>query len=77
MALFILNQSVLAVSLITQLAFCNVSKKESYYWAKKNVREDLILSELLSDYLSDVWDEIFCSENDDFVRVTKIVLWEK
>jgi hypothetical protein len=43
----------------TQLAFGNVSKGGRYYRAKKHIREDLILSELLSDNLSDVPDGIF------------------
>jgi hypothetical protein len=43
----------------TQLAFRNVSKGESYDRAKKHIRENVILPELLSDYISDVSDEIF------------------
>jgi hypothetical protein len=43
----------------TQLAFCNVSKGECYYRPKKHFREDLILPELLSDNLSDVFGDIF------------------
>jgi hypothetical protein len=42
-----------------QLAFRNILKGKRYYRAKKHIREDLILPELLSDYLSDVPDEIF------------------
>jgi hypothetical protein len=41
-----------------QLAFHNVSKGGSYYRAKKHIREDLILPELLLDKLSDVPEDI-------------------
>jgi hypothetical protein len=51
-------------------------KGGSYYRAKKHVREDLILPELLSDNLFDVPGAFF-SENDNFVRETKIVPREK
>jgi hypothetical protein len=60
----------------TQVAFRNVSKGECYYRAKKHFKEALILPELLLDNLSDVPEDIF-SENDDFVRETKIVPREK
>jgi hypothetical protein len=55
-----------------QLAFRKVLKEGRHYRAKKHIREDLILPELLSDNLSNVPDDFF-SENDDFVRETKIV----
>jgi hypothetical protein len=42
-----------------QLAFCNVSKGGSFYRAKRHIREDLILPELLSYNLSDVPEDIF------------------
>jgi hypothetical protein len=51
-------------------------RKECYYRAKKHFREGLILPELLSDNLSDVL-ETFFSENDDYVRETKIVPRER
>jgi hypothetical protein len=44
---------------VCELAFCNVSKGECYYRAKKHFREDLILQELLSDNLSDIPEDIF------------------
>jgi hypothetical protein len=43
----------------TQLVFRNVSKGGRYYQAKKHIRENLILPELLSDNLSDVPEDIF------------------
>jgi hypothetical protein len=43
----------------TQVAFRNVSKGQCYYRAKKHIRDDLILLELLSDNLSDVREDIF------------------
>jgi hypothetical protein len=42
----------------TRLAFHNVSKEECYYQAKKHIREDLILPELL-DNLSNAPENIF------------------
>jgi hypothetical protein len=42
-----------------QLVFHNVSKGGRDYRAKKHIREDPILPELLSDNLSDVPDYIF------------------
>jgi hypothetical protein len=42
-----------------QAAFRNVLKGGSYYRAKKHIREDLILPELLSDNLFHVPDVIF------------------
>jgi hypothetical protein len=60
----------------TQLAFHNVLKGESYYHAKKHLREDLILPELLST-IYPMFLMKFFSENYDFVVVTKIVSREK
>jgi hypothetical protein len=42
-----------------QLGFCNDSKGECYYRAKKHFREDLILPELLSGNLYNVPEHIF------------------
>jgi hypothetical protein len=41
-----------------QLAFHNISKGGRYYQAKKHIRKDLILPELLSDNLSCVPEDI-------------------
>jgi hypothetical protein len=54
--------------------FRNVSRGGSYYQAKKHIGEDLIFSELLPNNLFDVPDDMFYSENDDFMWETKIVL---
>jgi hypothetical protein len=56
--LFILKLSVWFSSLITQLAFYNVSKGGDFYRVKKHIKEVLILPELLSDNLSNVPEDI-------------------
>jgi hypothetical protein len=59
MAFVHLKLGVWASQSDTQVAFRNVSKGGRYHRAKKHIREDLILPELLSDTLSDVPDDIF------------------
>jgi hypothetical protein len=53
-----------------------MSQARSSHRAKKYIREDLILPELLSDNLSDVPEDIFSaikSESDDSVTEEKTV----
>jgi hypothetical protein len=57
-ALFIFKLCV-GIQSDTLLACRNVSKGECYYQAKKHFKEDLILSELLLDNLSNVLEDIF------------------
>jgi hypothetical protein len=53
------SQAVYTQESDTQLAFRNVLRGGSYYRTKKHIREDLIMTDLLSDSLSDVPDDIF------------------
>jgi hypothetical protein len=51
----------------TQLAFHNVSRRGSYYWVKRHIREDLIFQNYCQTVYS-MFLMTFFSENDDFVR---------